>query len=1136
MFDRENPPGTLIDPKTLDFNHLRQEGIQHIERLAGKLWTDYNTHDPGITILEYLCFSLQDLNYRTTLPVEDITHDTDHKLPGPHEALHGSPVTINDLRKLVLDIEWVKDAWIIPVPKLAEAFPVNGRHQVLLEMETHEELGDLNSAIISMPLDEERAIEIEFPPWDAIDPRAFNVENAINSIVSITVNRGHVRVNPCKNEGDTGDDQREPCKRWEDVAETYRQMAGEEGEDESVVFRNCVEKYVNRVKKCHETRDHVIEKLQANRNLCEDFTGVKRVKIEEIGLTAGIEVQGDVNMLNLLREILYQVNRFISPQVVFHDAYKLVQQGIPVDKVFEGPALSNGILLGADLPARREAIYISDIIHLVMDCQGVKAVKHFEMANYLDGVLHKGGNQWCVPLSADTQYIPRLSPGKCNITFYKDGFRFTVPGKKIHEAAKLYIAAHRKWQPGRGEATTLPYPPGKKRDLDSYTSIQNDFPLNYGIGTEGLPSEATPTRKIQAGQLKGYLLVFEQLMANFLSQLGHARELLRMGKSSEKSFFYQLLSGVPNIEALYDREKVAQGMKEQGEIYYHRKNAFLDHLLARLGMNVSDHVMLSSEVKGDKPGDSMLADKLKLLSGCLALNANRFLAYDYMNTSELWDTGNVAGYKKRLCALLGIKESGRRLLSDLPSGTHEGFHLVEHILLVKGPHTNKQPGYGVRLRITGDELSYPNTRGEEDPYSYRITLVLPAWAGRFSEPAFRAYFEQTAHIESPAHIQIHCFWLDRDEMKKFEGVYKDWVEALGNPGTAPDVLSAKRDGLVEQLNLLYSPGKISAPGLTEDTGNYAKLTAHPGWEVVDIEGVSGHDWIIHKGNIILQTGYAGCNDQAQPGLGAVALYHKILDDTAEAIELTMTLDTHEYSEAGLVFLWKSYNDYWLCFYRNGQRKVVIAHVKDGRVHTVIENPTRDLQGKVITLRLSKEYGRVRIQQSSLETQGSEFLLNMPARSLSNTRFGLFTRYSNQTKFHRMELVDREVDSIIPVKHIDESGALVGSALPRPGPEDPGPPSSKEVQQEDPGKAMPGTGMEKSASPGKPSSKADIKENEPGPAQEESTPQEDLDEMERWRQKVMQQRTWPFGKQGGPWPDRGSLLQRLGAVKNIKRKK
>ena len=55
----DNPLSVATDPRqgpqALDYALLRQEGIDLIARLAGKRWTDYNSHDPGITILEALC-------------------------------------------------------------------------------------------------------------------------------------------------------------------------------------------------------------------------------------------------------------------------------------------------------------------------------------------------------------------------------------------------------------------------------------------------------------------------------------------------------------------------------------------------------------------------------------------------------------------------------------------------------------------------------------------------------------------------------------------------------------------------------------------------------------------------------------------------------------------------------------------------------------------------------------------------------------------------------------------------------------------------------------------------------------------------------------------------------------------------
>lgn len=1000
--EKENPIGTSIDPKTLDFEYLRQQGIQHIERLAGKVWTDYNTHDPGITILEYLCFGLQDLNYRSTLPIEDITHDPGYELPSPGEALKGSAVTIHDLRKVALDVEGVKNAWALPASKLEkENIQVKGRYMVLLEMENDATLGDLDENHIFRQIDEERSIEIELPSWDKdVKVDWSDPADIIDHIQKILVWK---------------DENVLTYDTWKEVPATYREMAPAQDENEDSMFTQ----YGDKVKKCREIRDRAYKKLQAHRNLCEDFACIKGVKIEEIGFTAGIDVAGEASMQDVLEEIFYRVSRFISPPVTFKKARDLLQKGVPVEKIFLGPALTHGILLDDDLPSHRQAIYVSDIIHLIMDCPGVKAVKRFEMANYLGGTVHTEGNRWCVPLSPDRQYLPRLSPRKCNIVFYKDGFPFTLPMEPVMTKYEKRIATHRKWAPGHDNANALPYPASRARSLSNYFTLQNDFPRNYGIGEEGLSLQASPLRKAQANQLKGYLVIFEQLMANFLSQLSHGKKLLRIGDDGEQTLFYQLLDDIPNIGGIYDPTVIASQMAEKTEERYRRKNDFLNHLLARLGMNVEEYLLLTTGTKGDKHARSKLKDKQQLVGKCLTLNAYRSSAYDY-SQPVTWDTGNVSGYKKRLCILLGIANYKRKSLHDVTADrVNEGFHLVEHILLAPRPLHDERgerlPLHSLRLQQEKPCKAEPL---ENDPYSFKVTMVLPVWVGRFTSPSFRAYFERMAQIEGPAHIEIRCFWLGEPEMKEFEKAYKPWVQALPTASSTLSRFYKKRNALVAQLNELYGSMKPMAPdNPIENREKYSLLSNHPDWSIPSIDHVEDEHWLIHPGNIIIQNGYAGCNAPTHTGLGTVALYRHPLADDFEALEMTMTLDTHEYSEAGLVFSWRSGRDYWLFNYRNYHKKVTVAHVKEGKVTIVMENPTRSLHGKQVTLRISRHNGKIRFQQTSPGVLGSEFLLNISSETLSKTQFGLFTRFSNYTRFHRLERVDRKADLIVPVKHI-----------------------------------------------------------------------------------------------------------------------
>jgi hypothetical protein len=115
-----HPPLTLStsppEHPAMDYEFLRQEGIRHLERMAGDLWTDFNTHDPGITILEGLCYALTDLAHRINYDIPDLFssdgHDLEESLFSPAQILTSASVTMEDLRKLAIDVQGVKNAWI----------------------------------------------------------------------------------------------------------------------------------------------------------------------------------------------------------------------------------------------------------------------------------------------------------------------------------------------------------------------------------------------------------------------------------------------------------------------------------------------------------------------------------------------------------------------------------------------------------------------------------------------------------------------------------------------------------------------------------------------------------------------------------------------------------------------------------------------------------------------------------------------------------------------------------------------------------------------------------------------------------------------------------------------------------------
>ena len=85
-----------------------------------------------------------------------------------------------------------------------------------------------------------------------------------------------------------------------------------------------------------------------------------------------------------------------------------------------------------------------------------------------------------------------------------------------------------------------------------------------------------------------------------------------------------------------------------------------------------------------------------------------------------------------------------------------------------------------------DWVSFESERVEDqfrdnDFYSLKLSLVMPAWPSRFQDEEFRRFFELVVAMNVPAHITVDYRWLEFDEMSQFEKVFKNWLDAKAAP-------------------------------------------------------------------------------------------------------------------------------------------------------------------------------------------------------------------------------------------------------------------------------------------------------------------------------------------------------------------
>ncbi|WP_420573803.1 hypothetical protein [Kordia sp.] len=162
-------PSNVSYKDDLDFQHLRDTGQQYIEELSRKIWTDYNISDPGITIMELLCYAITDLGLRIDQPIENLVASAESNFEKMHEQFKSAkniltcrPVTALDYRKLFIDIKGVKNCWLsihklplhaecnIEHPKVSfepfvgspyktETFHIKGLYTILVDFDDDEE-------------------------------------------------------------------------------------------------------------------------------------------------------------------------------------------------------------------------------------------------------------------------------------------------------------------------------------------------------------------------------------------------------------------------------------------------------------------------------------------------------------------------------------------------------------------------------------------------------------------------------------------------------------------------------------------------------------------------------------------------------------------------------------------------------------------------------------------------------------------------------------------------------------------------------------------------------------------------------------------------------------------------------------
>ena len=579
----------------LDFAFLRQAGIELIQQLSGKTWTDFNLHDPGVTILESVCYALTDLAYRTNFSIIDLLTNREgiidngaHSFIPKKQILSTHPVSPKDFCKWIIDaVEEVDNVWIEPVQSLFADNSIKGFYKP--------------------------TIRIARAPW----------------------NRA-------------------------------AQANGLEGLCETVAGK-------------------VKTLLAQSRNIAEEFDEVQVLQPQYLQIEAEIIISKQADPEEVLAQIYYQIEQTLNPQVRFYTEPELLSQGYAVEEIYDGPLLQNGIIPDSELTPIKKTVEVSDLIQALTDMDDVIHIRRFH-------IKEEGAENYSdKPVFLQPGHYPFLRQQlSSHIRLYHDRLPLPV---KLAEFNGMLQRLHDK--SNRDFVKAIHHTDAQKHYRDRYTSteeyssIQHGFPVTYRLNNQGVESTAPPSRKAQVKQLKAYLLFFEQIMANYLSQLANISNLYSpdLDGGGIHTYFFQPIYTIPGISELLkpftggsykdwssfihasDNEFVQslESLMETDELFITRKNMVFDHLLSRFNITPDKYPVMLYEslyqpLATKARHDAALHWKSGLLQQVADLTKYRAKGMNYLQQEEEDEPGY--GFEYNMLQLLYITHKKRRRLAE----------------------------------------------------------------------------------------------------------------------------------------------------------------------------------------------------------------------------------------------------------------------------------------------------------------------------------------------------------------------------------------------------------------------------------------------------------------------------------------
>ncbi|MGV3609528.1 MAG: hypothetical protein ACO1N0_01170 [Fluviicola sp.] len=856
----------------LDFDYLRRIGIQHIASMGGGLWTDYNEHDPGITILEMLSYAITDLGNRASLSIADLLTGPEGSKPisqqfyTAEQILPNRALTALDYRKLFLDIEGVRNCWIIPYDVTVYANCKDGAlaydpelfPNILPEDLKEFHLKGLNRILVDFDVDEN-------------DPQR---QQKINSIKLLIKSKYHANRNLCEDLVKIDEVEEQPISI---CVQAGLENEADEDEVHARIFL-AIENYLSPRVHFYSLK----QMLEKGYRMDEIFEGpllengfIDTEELRKAGLRKEVRLSDIINILmdipgvKQVMEIsigncsgtnnpdtwLLCIDPNKRPRLCGQSVFNYKKDQLPV-RVNENRSEE----IYRELKAQEDA---SDDQAALNRFPEIPSGQSLDTGWYTtiqnDFPDTYGIGQEGLASSADTARKSKAKQLKAYLLFFDQ----ILASYFSHlENAKKLLSIN--------SDLSNTYFTQAVSDINGFSDLVTNYPQNDNTLLseqlfDGLTDDVARRNELLdhllarfAENFSKYAFVMKELYGTFTSEMILKSKEIFLKEyvtlSSERglgfNYYHQPVSELwdtGNVSGVEKRVARLSGMKN----YFRRdlSESFIEIYEVTPGVfkwrirNASGTVILSAEntfTTYKKAINNLYYAVLQLIETSeekieeafeAGVTANQVIDNVQVKVSgsnnfyfavvdpELPNTDPDYIIAKQLIYFPTAPEMEASLLETIRfmkyDFTEEGMFMVEHILLRPDSDYPDTPSKYF-LEACADDCK--ESCCGIDPYSFRVSVVLPGYTQRFSDSYFRKFMEELIREELPAHVLAKICWIGsrkgevpntENQLLLFEKAYKDYLIAKSPMDTFhPEDELEKLIPLLQNLHTIFPTGKL----------------------------------------------------------------------------------------------------------------------------------------------------------------------------------------------------------------------------------------------------------------------------------------------------------------------------------------